>query len=138
MSSHASHAQSPSKDETGDSAGFLRLLSSFVSGNLTVSVNNFPFVKIDGETKTLDVEIKGLEQSGLKMGSFIQSGTSKGNFLDTIRQSSGMAHRLHNEGWSIRVFEGESSLLKVGRGVSPMTGFVWVNPLKIPRLMRLI
>jgi len=136
--SEQSKQESTRKTERPEQAVLLRMLSSVASGSLTINLNNFPFVKIDGKAKTLDVEIKGFEQSGLKIGDIMPSGKGKGSFLDTVKQSTDFARGLHDDGWSIRVFEGEQSLLKMGRGVSSMTGFVWLNPLKIPRLMRLI
>lgn len=126
------------KVQRPEQAALLRILSSVASGTVTVNLNNFPFVKIDAEAKTLDVEIKGFEQSGLRVGDIMPQGKGKTNFLDTLKQSSDFARGLHDDGWSIRLFEGEQSLLKMGRGASSLTGYIWLNPLKIPRLMRLI
>lgn len=116
------------------------MLSDFVSGSLTVSVNNFPFVKIDAETKTLDVEVKGFKESGLRIGNLMQAagGDSKNNIFGTMKKSGSVAHRLHDEGWKVSVFEGKDSLVKIGNGVSSLTGYVWVNPLKLSKLRGLI
>jgi hypothetical protein len=113
------------------------LTASLISGVVTVTVNNFPFLKIDGVSKTLDVEIKGLEESGIKLNDFVQN-DSKGTPLDTIKKSGNFAGTLNTDGWTLRVFEGTDSLVKMGKGVSPITGHVWINPLKLNKLLRLI
>ncbi len=114
------------------------VLSEFVSGTLTITVNSFPLAKIDGESKTLDVEVKGFRESGLHLGELLQIGDSKKGFLEKIKQSNSFAQSLHEDGWKVRVFEGDESLLTMGRGVSPLTGFMWLNPLKLPKIMSLI
>ena len=116
----------------------VRALDSILSGTITVSVNNFPFLKIDGETKTLDVEIKGFEQSGLRLSDLVETKNSKGGFLGVIRNSSDFAQGLNQDGWTVQIFEGRNTLLRIGRGVSPRTGFIWLNPLKLPKLISLI
>jgi hypothetical protein len=113
------------------------LTTSLISGVVTVTVNNFPFLKIDGESKTLDVEIKGFEESGVRLNDILQK-DSKGNALDSIRKSGNLAGSLNADGWMIRVFDGTDTLFKMGKGVSSITGHVWINPLKLPKLMKLI
>lgn len=122
-----------------DHETLFRNLSDFLSGTLTVSVNKFPFAKIDGEAKTLDLDMKGLENSGLRLDELFQSGDSKKNdFLETLRLSGGIAKNLHEQGWKLRVFEGDESLVALGQGVSSLTGFIWVNPLKLSKIRKLI
>lgn len=113
-------------------------LSDFLSGTLTISVNKFPFIKIDGETKTLDVEVKGLKESGLRLDELAPAGDSKKGFFETMRMPGAIAKNLHEQGWKLRVFEGDESLIAMGRGVSSITGFVWLNPLKLSKIRKLI
>ncbi len=129
------------KEDTGnisstDPEAFANRLSDFLSGSLTIVVDNFPLVKIDAEKKTFDLELKGFEESGLRLSDLM--GSSKKGFLDSIRQSGGLAHTLDKEGWNLRVFDGNDTVLSLGRGVTSLTGFVWLNPLKLSRLLRFI
>lgn len=128
--------KSPPDDEKRQ-LEFFRLLSVFEAGTVTISVNNFPLAKIDGETKTLDVELSGVREAGLKLGDFIESEGADGNPIEAIKRSSKFARNLKDDGWSLRVYEGDSSVLTMGRGVSSLTGFVWLNPLKLGRLLGL-
>jgi hypothetical protein len=81
-------------------------LSNFLSGTMTVSVNNFPFLKIDGESKTFDVEIKGLKESGIETS--ILFGESRHGMLERLKRSESIGKGLHEKGWRLRVFEGGS------------------------------
>jgi hypothetical protein len=107
-------------------------LSNIAAGTLTVSVNNFPFLKIDGETKTLDVEITGLRESGIRAPSI---GESRPGFMDALKASEKIAKSLQENGWRLQVFEGGSSIILMGRGVSSLTRFVWGNPLKLLKIL---
>jgi hypothetical protein len=114
------------------------VLTDFLSGTLTVCINNFPFLKVNGESKTLDVELKGFKESGLHLGDMLEKGDKKKDLMDTIKESSSVARRLHEIGWEIRVFEGEDSLIAMGNGVSSLTGYVWFNTLKLWKIRDII
>jgi hypothetical protein len=109
-------------------------LSNIQSGTLIVSVNNFPFLKIDGESKTLDVEIKGLKECGIQTTNMI-GGVTRG-LMEMLSTSQKIAKGLHEKGWKLRVFQGGSSFFSMGRGVSSLTGFVWGDPLKLLKILR--
>jgi hypothetical protein len=121
---------------SSDPEAFASRLSGFLSGSLTIVVNNFPLAKIDGERRTFDIELKGFEESGLRLSDLV--GSSKKGFLDSIKQSGGLAHTLNKDGWNLRVFDGSDPVLFLGRGVTSLTGFVWLNPLKLSKLLRFI
>jgi len=136
MSAVSETKESVGNIPSGDLESFANRLSDFLSGSLTIAVNNFPLAKIDGEGKTFDIELKGFEESGLRLSDLV--GSSKKGFLDSIRHSGGLAQSLHKDGWNLRVFDGKDAVLSLGRGVSPLTGFVWLNPLKLSKLLRFI
>jgi hypothetical protein len=108
-------------------------LSNFLSGTMTVSVNNFPFLKIDGESRTFDIEIKGLKESGIETSSLL--GESRHGMLETLKRSERIGEGLHEKGWRLRVFEGGRSVLSMGRGAPSLTGFVWGNPLGLLKIL---
>jgi len=113
-------------------------LIDFLSGSLTINVNNFPFLKINCETRSLTIEIKGFKQTGFHLGDLLGKGDNKKGLMETMKESSGMAHRLHDLGWELQLFEGEDSVLAMGRGVSSLTGYVWFNPLKLSKIIEII
>ena len=53
-----------SKKEISDP---LQLLSLFQSGIMTIEVNGFPVLKVDGKERTLDLEAQGLKKCGVKL-----------------------------------------------------------------------
>jgi hypothetical protein len=107
-------------------------LTNILSGTLTVSINNFPFLKIDAESKSLDIEMKGFKESGLHSSDFI--GAHPG-MLEILKKSEMIAKGLSENGWRLRIFEGEISVISMGRGVSPLTGFIWGNPLRLSKIL---
>jgi hypothetical protein len=108
-------------------------LANILSGTLTVSVNNFPFLKIDAGSKTLDIEIKGFKESGLHSSDFI--GGSRPGMLEILKKSEMIAKGLSEKGWRLRIFDGEISVISMGRGVSSLTGFIWGNPLRLSKIL---
>jgi len=112
-------------------------LSDFLSGSLTVTVNKLPFAKINGETKSLDIELKGLNETGLRLGELVETGERKMGLIQTIRESNEIAKKLHDQGWKVSVFDGNESLVAIGRGVSSITGYMWMNPLKLSKIRKL-
>jgi len=120
--------------KAGDFSTLSESLSNVLSGTVTVSVNNFPFLKIDGESKTFDIEIMGLKESGIETSTVV--GDSRHGLLETLKSSERVARRFHEKGWRLRVFEGGSSVLSMGRGVPSLTGFVWGNPFELLKSLR--
>jgi len=134
-SGHIAKADAPNSF-AAESKGISKRLSDFLSVSLTITVNNIPLVKINGEAKTLDIEIKGLDAAGVRLSDLF--GEHKKGLIDSLRDSSDLARSLNRDGWTIRVFDAGDRLASLGRGVSPLTGFVWLNPLKLSKLRRLI
>jgi hypothetical protein len=127
-----------SQRKSGGEMFFGRALTDFLSGSLTVSVNNLPFLKVDGESKTLDLELKGFEESGLRLGDWIEIEEPGGGVFGKMRYSSELAKSLHHDGWRLRIFDRKDPLIAMGRGASHLTGYVWMNPLKIRKILSLI
>jgi hypothetical protein len=115
-----------------------RLLSSFESGTITVSVNNFPFMKVDSDSKKVAIEMRGFQESGLHFADLIETVNADKGVIQTIKQATGLAQSLQREGWGVRIFEGKDPLIAIGSGVSPLFGFVWFNPLMLPKISKLI
>ncbi len=110
-------------------------LSDILSGTLTVTINNLPTLKINGELKTVDVELRGLEESDLHLSSIFPE--TKKNLYESMKDSTGLAQALYKDGWNLRIFDDGERLLSMGRGITPLTGHVWLNPLKLTKLKSL-
>lgn len=129
---------------TNDSSGplrefdsVLRFLPSLTSGNLTVTVNRLPLLKIDTDSKSLSVEAAGLREGGLKLPERGRSESgSKANLRTVLSGSEKLAHSLSDIGWTLTLYDGKNELLSMGSGVSRLTGHLRINPLKLMKLVR--
>jgi len=126
---------SPDKVDTNPMEPLLEMLPLFESGNVTVTVNNFPLVKADAKSKSLDVEIRGVKELGLNLRTLVKiQGKSQG-ILESLKGSESMARELNEKGWKLSIYESGNGLLTMGRGVSPLTGYIRANPLKLWRVL---
>ncbi|HYB75372.1 MAG TPA: hypothetical protein VEC08_00285 [Nitrososphaerales archaeon] len=118
---------------------FLHLLPSLTSGSLTMTVNKLPLLKVDSDSRSLSVEAAGVRESGLKLGEVALSRNGEKTSLGTLLSSSErLARSLAQVGWTLTVYDGNSDLLSMGRGISRMTGHVSVNPIKLMKLVRVL
>ena len=109
------------------------LLTGFASGVLTVGVNGQPLLKVDAESRSIDVDTSGVKETGIKLSKLLPPGA--GGVTDMIRNSEAMAKGLSDKGWRVTMYDKSSEVLAVGRGVSKLTGYVHVNPLKIRKIL---
>jgi hypothetical protein len=109
------------------------LLSIFASGVLTVDVNGMPFVKVDAESKSVGVEAMGIKECGLRLSKLIrfQGGRQKGGIRGLLESSESAARSLSEDGWQFTLYDRGSRVLTMGRGVSRLSGFITVNPLRL-------
>jgi hypothetical protein len=115
----------------------LELLSMFESGVLSVQVNGYPFVKIDAKSHQLDLEAQGIKEFGLKLGELIKlEDSGEKGIKGIISTSRSTARKLSERGWSLAIYDKGSSVLKMGRGVSRLTGHISVNILKLRGLLK--
>lgn len=112
------------------------LLPIFTSGSFTVSVNGVPAVAVDAESRLLNLEAKGVKKSGLKLLNVIKE---KGEGVTgVLKTSESTAKKLSDSGWRITVYDGNDVVLTLGCGVSRLTGYIHVNPLKLRTLLKII
>lgn len=111
---------------------FLDSLESLSRGTITVSVSGYPVVSIDAGRKEVEVEVKGVREVGLSLRTFTRSGQGRGSAL---RTSESMAKGLSSLGWKLTLYEGGDELVRMGRGVSRLTGHISVNPIRLRRLI---
>ena len=108
----------------------------FSIGRLTVSVNNFPLLKADATAKSVEVELKGVKETGLSLNALLKMGGPKsGGIFDALKGGEDVANKLDQMGWKFSLYDGGSSILTMGRGVSGFSGHISFNPLKIWRVL---
>ena len=120
---------------TQKNADPLDLLSLFASGILTVGVNGLPFLKVDAESRTVDVEAVGVKESGIRLSRVIELEGGQKGARGLLKGSESTAKGLSEKGWTLILYDKGSSILTMGRGVSRLTGYVRVNPMKIRKIL---
>ena len=102
-------------------------------GKITVVVDGSPLVSVDGDLRSLDLEVSGLERTGLKLSHLIMARKSSGRVL---LESSRLVKRFVKKGWKISLYDRGEHLLSAGRRSNFGTR-LWFNPLKIRELLKI-
>jgi hypothetical protein len=109
------------------------ILPVFSSGKFRVTANGFPALSIDCESRSLELEARGMEESGLKLSQLVGH---RGGVAKLLKDSQVIAKKLAREGWTITFYDRGSKALTVGSKVSRLTGHIRVNPLKLRKLLK--
>ena len=102
------------------------------TGRATVSVGGRPLVTVDADRRMLDLEVAGMEESGVRLLDFVRSGAGPGAAIESVR-AGGTLSRL---GWKLNIYAGGDRVLSMGSGVSRLTGHVNVNPRGLKKLLK--
>lgn len=121
--------------ENQKNADPLDLLSLFASGVLTVGVNGLPLLKVDAESRSVDVEAAGVKEYGIKLSKVIQLESGQKGVRGLLKGSESTAKGLSKKGWRLTLYDKGSSILTMGRGGSRLTGYVRANPMKIRKIL---
>jgi hypothetical protein len=113
----------------------INLLSMFESGSLHVGINGRPLLKVDAETRSLDVEVAGIKETGIKFSKIKTSEDQSLGIQGLIKTSRETARELSDIGWKLSVYDKGKSVLTMGSGVSRLTGRISANPLRLRRLL---
>ena len=111
----------------------LDALSLFESGSVNISVNGFPLAKVDCDKKDIEVEMRGVDESGIKIFHIARNGTE---LTAVLREAQELASGLSRIGWQLKIYNMGAPALTMGRGVSRLTAHISVNPLKLRRLLK--
>jgi hypothetical protein len=109
------------------------ILPLFASGKFSVMANGFPALSLDSTSKSLDMELQGMEESGFKLSEIV--GHHPG-ITELLKDSQSLAKALAREGWTLTLYDKGSKALTIGSKVSRLTGHVRVNPLKLRKLLK--
>ena len=111
-------------------------LSIFTSGSFTLSVNGVPTLAVDAESKALNLEAKGVKKSGLKLLNIVKENGA--GVIGILKTSESTAKKLSETGWKVTVYDKNKVVLTMGSGVSRLTGYIHVNPLKLRTILEII
>jgi hypothetical protein len=111
----------------------LDILPFLESGNINISINNFPLLKIDCKTKVLEVEIRGVHESGIKLFHIMRTNNRLLTVLRIIRE---FAASLSDRKWKLTIYDMGSPVLNMGSGVSSLTGHIGASPLRLRTIIK--
>ena len=118
-----------------DLVSLVELLETVPAGKMTVSAGGLPFVTVDADNKTLDVDLEKAKGAGLDVSEIIRI---EGGRTTTIRGSLSLGGALSRLGWKLNLYSDGDRIISLGRGASRLTGHVSVNPLRLKRLLGLM
>ena len=110
----------------------LNLLAFMPAGSATITVGGRPFISINSDKKTLEVETGGVREAGLRLSDFVKLQGGSMGLLESSGHATGELSRL---GWKLTLYAEGDRLLAVGSGVSRLTGRISVNPLRLKKLL---
>lgn len=118
------------------------MLSIFEYGSLSIGVSGLPLIRLDAESRSIDIEARGIKECGVKLSNLIaeenigdlKDERRKNKVGELLRNSEATASTLSKMGWSLSLYDGGDRLLTMGRGVSRLTGYVHFSPLKLRRI----
>ncbi len=113
-------------------ASLLDLLAFVPAGRATINVGGRPFISIDSDQKTLEVEADGAKEAGLRLSGLVKL---QGGPAGVLEGSGHVAGALSRLGWKLTLCAEGDRVLTMGSGVSRLTGRINVNPLKLRGLL---
>jgi hypothetical protein len=109
------------------------LLSKVSDGSIQVDLDSVPFASVDAQARNLEVQIVPL----LRGERGTRSIASQGGPLELWR-SRRVPAELARRGWRLTLYDGTEELLVLGRGTSPLTGHIHLNPAALWKLRKLV
>ena len=114
----------------GGLSDFVGLLKRVTGGKLEARIDGNPLVLLDGEHRSLTVQIGPLLTEGIKPSSVLRAGHLR------LWQARGVPSALARSGWDLRLHDGAEELIRLGRNASALTGHVHVSPRTLGKLRR--
>lgn len=93
-------------------------------------------LRIDPESRSLNVEAAGIRESGFRLGKMLIGSGEERSVRRLLTSSESLAKKLSEIGWTLTLYDGSSGLLSVGSRVSRLTGHIKANPIKLRKLLR--
>lgn len=110
------------------------MLNMVSKGKITISTDGKPIMSLDRNSKSLELEISGVEKTNLRLSNLFEAKTIKGRiFLET----SQLVKKLAKEGWIFSVYDMGERLLTTS-APSKFGLHLRFNPLKLRRILRVL
>ena len=122
-------------DRDSEPGSFIDVLAFVTTGKATVAVGGRPFLSVDADARTLEVEADGVSKAGLHLSDMIKLQEGGTGILGSSMKMTGTLSRL---GWKLNLYSEGEKVLSMGSGVSRLTGRVSVNPLRLRKLVKLL
>ena len=116
-----------------DLTSALDLLATVSKGKMTITLEGRPFVRLDADERSLDVDADGLRAAGLHI---LDLAGDKEGMIAALTGSIHIANEMSDRGWMLTLHQRGEKMLTMGRGVSRLTGRIGLNPLKTRRLLK--
>lgn len=110
------------------------VLDVISQGKVTISVDGKPVLSVDSNSKSLELEISGLERASLKLSSLFEARTVKGKIL---LESSHLLKKFTKKGWSFSLYDKGDKVLTTGTP-SRFGPSLQFSPLKLRRILRIL
>ncbi|HKW03846.1 MAG TPA: hypothetical protein VJN71_00980 [Nitrososphaerales archaeon] len=111
----------------------LDLLPFLESGVMNISVNSFPLIKVDCASKTAEIEMRGIHESGIQLFHVMKT---QNRLTNVVRNVQALAKELSRRDWQLSLYSMGSAILSLGRGAPSLTGHVSASPLKLRRIVK--
>jgi len=108
------------------------LLAFMLAGRATITVGGRPFISVNSDEKTLDVEADGAREVGLRLSDLVRLQEGPTSLLEGSGHAIETLSRL---GWKLTLYAGGDRILTMGSGVSRLTGRISVNPLRLKKFL---
>ena len=110
------------------------MLNMVNKGKITISIDGKPIMSLDRNSKSLELEISGVEKTNLRLSNLFEAKTIKGKiFLET----SQIVKKLAKEGWIFSLYDRGERLLTTSTP-SRFGLHLRFNPLKLRRILRVL
>lgn len=116
-------------------SSLLDILEMVSAGRATVTIGGLPFIKVNGDSKTLEVEAAAAKQAGLRLSKLAKM---NGGPLSALKVPISAAGTLSQLGWKLTLLTGGEAVLSMGKGSPRLTGRITVNPLKARKLLKVL
>ncbi|MDG6997501.1 MAG: hypothetical protein JRN15_00105 [Nitrososphaerota archaeon] len=114
----------------------LELLSLFASGTLSINVDGHPLLKVDAESKSVDVDGPRVKECGIPLSKIIQLEAGRKGIIGLLSGSRATASRLSKKGWRLTLYDNGSELVRIGKGTSRLTGHMSMKPTRVRKILK--
>ena len=90
-------------------------------------------VSVDADSKTLELQADGVRDAGLRLSGLVDVQEGR---MGLVSGSVRISKALSRLGWRLNLYSGGDRILSMGAGVSPWTGHISGNPLKLKKMMK--